>query len=100
MKWNNMTSQNLLVGQKLKVPKGSSAEGSSAKTGTAAKSKTEAASKPKSGNSKTTSYVVQSGDNLWGIADKFDVTVSQLKSANNLKSNSRLMPGQKLRIPK
>ena len=49
---------------------------------------------------KFTTYTIQAGDNLWDIAEKHDVTVAQLKSANNMKTNSRLLPGQKIRIPK
>ncbi len=94
MKWNNLSSQKILVGQKIKV------SGSGA---TASSQKTEPNSKPKttpSGSQRFTYYTIQSGDNLWDIASKFDVTVSQLKSLNNLKNNSRLIPGQKIKIPK
>jgi membrane-bound lytic murein transglycosylase D len=94
VKWNNLSSQKILVGQKLKV----------ASTGVSAtNSKPEPASKPKttpSGSSRYSLYTIQSGDNLWDIAAKFDVTVAQLKSANKLKNNSRLTPGQKIKIPK
>ncbi|MDD4282915.1 MAG: LysM peptidoglycan-binding domain-containing protein, partial [Bacilli bacterium] len=43
-------------------------------------------------------YVVQSGDSLWSIARKLNVTVEELKAANNLTSNL-LSVGQVLRIP-
>jgi len=55
---------------------------------------------PPAGSQKFTSYTIQAGDNLWDIAEKHDVTVAQLKEANNLKTNSRLKPGQKIKIPK
>ena len=45
-----------------------------------------------------TYYIVKSGDSLWSIAKKYDVTVNELKVANNLTSNS-LSIGQRLRIP-
>lgn len=45
-----------------------------------------------------TYYTVQSGDSLWSIAKKYGVTVDELKSANNLISNT-LSIGQVLRIP-
>lgn len=43
-------------------------------------------------------YTVKSGDSLWSIAKKFNITVDDLKKANNLTSNS-LSIGQKLVIP-
>lgn len=43
-------------------------------------------------------YVVQRGDTLYSIANKFNITVSELKTANNL-SNNLLNVGQKLIIP-
>lgn len=43
-------------------------------------------------------YRVQSGDTLWGISKKFNITVDELKRANNLTSNT-LSIGQLLYIP-
>ena len=88
MKWNNLPNQTLLVGQKIKVVSNGNipASGSKAKTS--------------SGSQKFTWYTIVSGDNLWEIANKFDVTVAQLKAINNFKTNSRLSPGQKIKIPK
>lgn len=43
-------------------------------------------------------YVVQSGDSLWSIARKLNLTVEELKAANNLTSNL-LTIGQVLKIP-
>ena len=43
-------------------------------------------------------YTVKSGDSLWSIAKKYNTTVNELKSLNNLKSNS-LSTGQVLKIP-
>ncbi len=58
------------------------------------------AAKPAQSTQKYFSYTVQSGDNLWDIADKHNVTVSQIKDLNNLKNSSRLKPGQKIKIPR
>jgi LysM repeat protein len=44
------------------------------------------------------SYLVKQGDTLARIAKKFGISVKQLKSANNLKSD-RIVPKQKLTIP-
>lgn len=43
-------------------------------------------------------YIVKSGDNLYSIANKYNVSVDKLKSYNNLTSNT-LSIGQKLYIP-
>lgn len=44
-------------------------------------------------------YTVKKGDSLWLIANKYGTTVDELKNANNLKSNT-LSIGQTLIIPK
>jgi N-acetylmuramoyl-L-alanine amidase len=43
-------------------------------------------------------YVVKKGDTLSGIADRYGVSLSTLKSYNNLKK-STIYVGQKIRIP-
>ena len=68
---NNLTSNLLSIGQTLKIPDTSS--------------DTE------------TTYVVQSGDSLWSIARKFNTTVNEIKTKNNLTSNL-LSIGQVLKI--
>ncbi len=59
-KENNLTSNLLSIGQILKIPTTSITE---------------------------TTYVVKSGDNLYGIARKFNTTVDELKRLNNLTGN-------------
>lgn len=82
--WNNLKSNNLQIGQKLRVypPDQEQAVASTAK-----------------GNGKYIYYTVKAGDNLWDIARRFDgVTVEQIKQLNNLGRNARIMPGQRLKI--
>lgn len=43
-------------------------------------------------------YVVQSGDSLWSIAQRYGVDASALREANHLRS-STLRPGQLLEVP-
>lgn len=43
-------------------------------------------------------YTVKKGDNIWQISKKFNVSVSDIKKANNLKNN-KLQVGMKLEIP-
>ena len=72
-KANNLTSNNLSIGQTLIIP-----------------------SKKESTNQIT--YVVKKGDSLWLIANKYDTTIEKIKTTNNLTSN--LLPiGQVLIIP-
>ncbi len=43
-------------------------------------------------------YEVKKGDNIWNIAKKFGVSPSKLYSWNNLHKNSKIYPGDKLKI--
>ncbi len=47
----------------------------------------------------TTSYTVKSGDTLYSIARKYDVSVSALASANNITNLNLISVGQVLKIP-
>ena len=50
-------------------------------------------------NKKTNEYIVQKGDTLWGIAQKFKgLTVWKLKSINNIEDDL-LKPGTKIIVP-
>ena len=48
--------------------------------------------------SENVDYLVQAGDTLSGIAEKFDITVNTILWANNLTWNSTIKPGAKLTI--
>lgn len=70
---NNLTTNNLSVGQVLKVPTNTS-------------------------QIEENTYTVKSGDSLWNIANRYGTTVANLKSLNNLTSDA-LQIGQVLRVP-
>ncbi len=70
---NNLTTDSLAVGQILKVP-------------------------TENDENNTNTYIVKSGDTLYGIANKYNTTVDEIKSLNNLTSNT-LSIGQILKIP-
>jgi LysM repeat protein len=81
VKANNLDpKKHLVVGQKLVIP---------------------APAAPGGGGSggRPAEYVVQPGDSLWKIAQKYGTTVDALVKANNLDPNKYLAVGQKLVIP-
>ena len=44
-------------------------------------------------------YTVKSGDSFWGISQKFkNVTTSDILKINKLSANSRINPGDKIKI--
>lgn len=50
-------------------------------------------------NNESIKYTVQSGDSLIGLANKFNVTLSDLAAANNMSANSQLLRGSTMTIP-
>ena len=53
---------------------------------------------PKKVESEKNVYIVKAGDNLYSIANKYNITVNELKKVNNLENNN-LSIGQELIIP-
>jgi LysM repeat protein len=82
MRANNLTDTLIFPGQRLAIPvRGGTASAAAAPAGS-------------SGGS----YIVRSGDSLWAIANRYNVTVDALKQANGLVSTV-IIAGQTLRIP-
>ena len=48
---------------------------------------------------KATTYIVQAGDSLSGIAAKFGLTVDDIVKANNIENANQIYAGQELIIP-
>lgn len=77
-KSNNLSSNNLSIGQVLIIPSKKSDD--------------------KESNADENVYVVKKGDSLWLIAKNYNTSVDEIKRLNNLSSNA-LSIGQKLKIP-
>lgn len=91
-KWNNLTSNNIKIGQKLNLYM---LPGQQERLPVASNNTPVSNSLSTSAAGKT--YTVQPGDTLWDISKKQGLTVEKIKTLNNLKSNE-LKPGQKLII--
>lgn len=106
MKWNNLRNNNIRVGQVLTIYTNAPVAATTAKTTAPASSSTAPASGQQAQSNPDaapqgedyTIYTVKSGDTLFKICQKYHgVTVAELMSLNNCKSN--IHPGQKLKIP-
>ncbi|WP_415587081.1 LysM peptidoglycan-binding domain-containing protein, partial [Liquorilactobacillus mali] len=90
--WNSLSSNIIYVGQSLKVSNSSSqASGSSSSASSSSNSNSGSSS------SSTSTYTVKSGDSLWAIANKYGISVANLKSWNSLSSDT-IYVGQSLKV--
>ena len=92
-RWNNLSSNNIRVGQRLVIYRGGTSSGTASASSAPAKTQSSSAA-PASGGS---TYTVKSGDTLSGIANRNGVTVAQLKQWNGLSGNN-IKVGQKLKV--
>lgn len=105
--WNNLTSNNIYIGEKLSVYSSKKVKTicTNNTVNTTIKNDKNPIVSNKPTNNKNTNlsrkviyYTVQKGDTLWSIANKYPgVSVEEIKKTNNL-FDSKLKPGQKLKI--
>lgn len=88
--WNRLRTDNLSVGQRLRVSPGGTV------SSTAPKAPAVDATAVESGEV----YKVKSGDNLWTIAKRFGVTVEAIRGVNQPKDLNVLSIGQVIKLPK
>lgn len=79
--WNDLENDKILVGQKLLVAEPKTTKEKTTKT------------------SKAKTHKVKEGENLTGIADKYDITIEDLREWNKLKKDV-IVPGQELIVSK
>jgi len=94
-RWNGLRSSRLRIGQKLKIYS-RYAVAQSFKT----KNKSVKKSRKSYKRKKIITYLVKPGDTLWNISRKYQITVSEIRKWNNLKTKDKLKPGMKLKIIK
>lgn len=99
-KANGLTSNNLYVGQTLKVRKSAQQNTNNNDTNQNQNSNGNNNDRPQQTITNAETYTVKSGDSLWGIATKHGCSVNDLKSWNHLSSNlihvgQKLVVGQK-----
>ncbi|WP_455769967.1 LysM peptidoglycan-binding domain-containing protein [Plesiomonas shigelloides] len=98
---NRMKSGELLVGQKLKLPSAassSSAEVTESRPRPPVVDQPEPVVESRAAASATTVHTVTRGETLLRIAEKYDTTLAELRSLNNLKRD-QVNVGQKLKVP-
>ncbi len=86
---NNLPGNDIKVGQKIKIPSGTSL---TAKGG-------QKSNVDKNAKSSSQIYEVQKGDTWFGIAKRNGISVTELQKANGSDANASLKVGQKITIP-
>ena len=62
--------------------------------------RTEKVAKPTTSKKESITHVVKTGDTLYAISRRYDISIDQLRKDNELNKNSTIKPGQKLIINK
>ncbi|MBR2162835.1 MAG: LysM peptidoglycan-binding domain-containing protein [Bacteroidales bacterium] len=102
-RWNNLTSNNIRVGQRLVIYRGGHAPASTSSS-SASGSKTASSKAPVQSSAVDSgdyiTYTVKSGDSFYTIAKNYPgVSAQNIMNFNGLTS-SKIKPGMKIRIPK
>ena len=107
-RWNKMKGTRVYRGQKIMVyatvyekadDSKADSKTDSAKPATAPDSVKKADVSAQKSDTKVIYYVVERGDTLWNIAQRYDgMTVEKLKELNNIRNANAIKPGVKLKV--
>ncbi|MCB9232435.1 MAG: LysM peptidoglycan-binding domain-containing protein [Bacteroidia bacterium] len=103
-KWNNLTSNELNVGQMLRVSEYSGSESKVAEKTTEPVKKeavvenaTPIQTETENADRKTTIHVVAPGETLWAVSKKYNMALKDLRTLNKL-NDTDIKEGQKLKV--
>ena len=97
---NNISNPELLsIGQKVKIPSFKNIISDKSLSDQEIAQENENESNNQAENLKPVIHIVQAGDNLWNVAQKYGVSVKVIAEVNNLKDKDLLSIGQRLEIP-
>ncbi len=93
-KANRLTGQSIKAGNNLLIPVAVE------ELSTYSLSKLQRQEKQLQSKSGSKTYVVRSGDTLWNISKRYNLTTSQLAKLNGMSTRDKLQPGKKLLVGK
>lgn len=94
--WNKLNSENLFIGQKLKII----TDGGTASISESGDNRGSTANTNTNSTEGIQYYTVKSGDTLWSISQKYNTTVENLRKWNNLYEGKSIQVGMKIIVAK
>jgi len=97
---NNITNPELIsVGQKIKIPSSENISYDKSLNDQEIVQENKNESSNQSESLKSAFHIIEAGDNLWNVAQRYGVSVEVIAEVNNLKDKDLLSIGQRLEIP-